>query len=78
MPAAAMVPAALGGTLPVVTKEEVRDLLPDLSVHGGYVLDKVEGLAIMEDGTVWVVDRQRRGRRPFGRDDVLVVPAELR
>jgi hypothetical protein len=49
-----MVPAALGGPLPVVTKEEVRDLLPDLTSAGGYVLDKVEGLAIMEDGTVWV------------------------
>ncbi len=54
VPAAAMAPAALGGTLPVVTKEEVRDLLPDLKATGGYVLDKVEGLAIMEDGTVWV------------------------
>ncbi len=54
IPAAEMVPAALGGPLPVVTKEEVRDLLPDLASTGGYVLDKVEGLAIMEDGTVWV------------------------
>ena len=49
-----LVPAALGGELPVVTKEEVRDLIPDLKATGGYVLDKVEGLAIMEDGTVWV------------------------
>ena len=54
IPAADMVPAALGGPLPVVTKEEVRDLLADLTSTGGYVLDKVEGLAIMEDGTVWV------------------------
>ena len=54
IPAAEMVPAALGGDLPVVSKEEVRDLLPDLTSTGGYVLDKVEGLAIMEDGTVWV------------------------
>jgi DNA-binding beta-propeller fold protein YncE len=49
-----MVPAPLGGPLPVVTKEEVRDLLPDLTSTGGYVLDKVEGLAILEDGTIWV------------------------
>ncbi len=49
-----MVPAALGGELPVVSKEEVRDLIPDLKSTGGYVLDKVEGLAIMEDGTAWV------------------------
>ena len=49
-----MVPAPLGGELPVVNKEEVRDLLPDLKSTGGYVLDKVEGLAILEDGTAWV------------------------
>lgn len=49
-----MVPAPLGGDLPVVSKEEVRDLLPDLTSTGGYVLDKVEGLAILNDGTAWV------------------------
>ncbi|WP_282182691.1 esterase-like activity of phytase family protein [Aliiroseovarius marinus] len=54
MPATDMVPAPLGGDLPVVTKEEVRDLLPDLTATGGYVLDKVEGLAIAADGTAWV------------------------
>lgn len=56
IPAADMVPATLGGDdpLPVVTKEEVRDLLGDLTSTGGFVLDKVEGLAIMPDGTAWV------------------------
>ncbi|MEO0692499.1 MAG: esterase-like activity of phytase family protein, partial [Pseudomonadota bacterium] len=54
VPAAEMVPAPLGGALPVVSKEEVRDLIPDLTSTGGYVLDKVEGLAIMSDGTAWV------------------------
>ena len=54
IPASEMVPAPLGGELPVVSKEEVRDLIPDLKATGGYVLDKVEGLAIMEDGTAWV------------------------
>jgi DNA-binding beta-propeller fold protein YncE len=49
-----MTPAPLGGELPVVTKTEVRDLLPDLTSTGGYVLDKVEGLAIQADGTAWV------------------------
>ncbi|MDA5557564.1 esterase-like activity of phytase family protein [Shimia sp. MMG029] len=49
-----MVPAPLGGELPVVTKTLVRDLLPDLTSTGGYVLDKVEGLAISEDGTAFV------------------------
>ncbi|CUH76359.1 hypothetical protein TRM7557_00860 [Tritonibacter multivorans] len=54
IPLADMQPAPLGGELPVVSKELVRDLIPDLKSTGGYVLDKVEGLAIMEDGTVWV------------------------
>ncbi|WP_298559120.1 esterase-like activity of phytase family protein [uncultured Aliiroseovarius sp.] len=54
IPAADMVPAPLGGDLPVVSKEEVRDLLPDLTATGGYVLDKVEGLAIAADGAAWV------------------------
>lgn len=49
-----LAPAPLGGDLPVVAKEEVRDLLPDLTATGGYVLDKVEGLAIQADGTGWV------------------------
>ncbi len=49
-----MSPAALGGPLPVVSKELVRDLLPDLQGFGGYVVDKVEGLAIAADGTAWV------------------------
>jgi hypothetical protein len=49
-----MQPADLGGTLPVVEKEEVRDLLGDLTSTGGYVLDKVEGLAVMPDGTAWI------------------------
>ncbi|MEL6566466.1 MAG: esterase-like activity of phytase family protein [Pseudomonadota bacterium] len=54
IPLAEMVPAPLGGDLPVVSKELVRDLLPDLTSAGGYVLDKVEGLAIMADGTAWI------------------------
>ena len=54
IPAAEMVPAPIGGALPVVSKEEVRDLIPDLAANGGYIVDKVEGLAIFEDGTAWV------------------------
>lgn len=54
IPAAEMVPAPLGSELPVVSKEEVRDLMADLKSTNGYVLDKVEGLAITADGTVWV------------------------
>jgi hypothetical protein len=46
---------APGETPQVVEKEVVRDLLPDLRATGGYVVDKVEGLAIAEDGRAWVV-----------------------
>lgn len=49
-----MVPAPLGGDLPVVEHELVVDLIPYLTSTGGYMLDKVEGLAIMADGTMWV------------------------
>ncbi|WP_226624062.1 esterase-like activity of phytase family protein [Alloyangia pacifica] len=54
IPLSELVPAPLGGNLPVVSKEEVRDLIPDLKSWGGYVVDKVEGLAIAQDGTVYV------------------------
>ncbi|MEL6587699.1 MAG: esterase-like activity of phytase family protein, partial [Pseudomonadota bacterium] len=54
IPLAEMVPAPLGRELPVVSKEEVRDLMPDLLMTNGYVQDKVEGLAILQDGTAWV------------------------
>ena len=48
----AMVP--LGGTPALLEPETVVDLLPHLTATGGYVLDKVEGLAIAPDGTMWV------------------------
>nr|WP_245271155.1 esterase-like activity of phytase family protein [Hoeflea phototrophica] len=50
-----MVPAPIGGELPVVAKQEVRDLLPDLKSLNGYVVDKVEGLAIDADGKAYIV-----------------------
>lgn len=50
-----MLPAELGGALPVVTKELVRDLMPDLAVLNGYTAEKVEGFAIDVAGTGWVV-----------------------
>ena len=53
--AAEMVPAELGGTLPVVTKELLRDLMPDLHSLNGYVVDKVEGFAIDAAGAGFVV-----------------------
>ncbi|MEM8957781.1 MAG: esterase-like activity of phytase family protein [Pseudomonadota bacterium] len=56
VPLSDMVPAPIGGDapLPVVSKEEIRDLIPDLTSTGGYVLDKVEGLAITPDGAIWI------------------------
>lgn len=54
VPLSEMVPASVGADLPVVSKTLVRDLIPDLTSTGGYVLDKVEGLAVTPDGTAWV------------------------
>ncbi|MGJ8621176.1 MAG: esterase-like activity of phytase family protein [Yoonia sp.] len=45
---------AVGETPAVLEPELVVDLLPYLTSTGGYVLDKVEGLAIASDGTMWV------------------------
>ncbi|MFD1251461.1 hypothetical protein DEVEQU_02933 [Devosia equisanguinis] len=50
-----MVPAELGGELPVVSKELVHDFIPDLAANNGYVLDKVESFAIDADGTGYVI-----------------------
>jgi DNA-binding beta-propeller fold protein YncE len=51
-----MTPATLGGALPVVTKELVRDLVPDLkAATNGYVVDKVEGFAVDTAGLGWIV-----------------------
>ncbi|WP_171231127.1 esterase-like activity of phytase family protein [Ruegeria sp. HKCCA6707] len=55
IPLADMSPAPLGSPLPVVSKQEVRDLLPDLTSTGGYVLDKIEGLAILPSGEAFVM-----------------------
>lgn len=48
-------PAVLGEALPVVKKELVSDLLPEMKKTGGYVLEKVEGFAVDKDGTGFVV-----------------------
>ncbi|UJW86727.1 esterase-like activity of phytase family protein [Devosia sp. SL43] len=50
-----LVPTALDGELPVVTKELVRDLVPDLASNNGYVVDKVESFAIDASGTGYVI-----------------------
>lgn len=55
VPVSAMVPAALDGEIPVVTKETFRDLIPDLAGFHGYTAEKVEGFAIDSAGTGFVV-----------------------
>jgi hypothetical protein len=55
VPVAQLVGAELGGELPVVTKELVRDFLPDLAASNGYVVDKVESFAIDAEGTGFVI-----------------------
>ena len=41
---------------PVVTKKLVRDLVPDLKATGGLVLEKIEGLAVNQKGTAFVIN----------------------
>lgn len=48
-------PAELGGDLPLVKKELVRDFIPDLQATGGYVVDKIEGFTIDAGGTGFAV-----------------------
>ncbi|MGV3575694.1 MAG: esterase-like activity of phytase family protein [Devosia sp.] len=55
VPVAELVGAELGGELPVVTKELVRDLIPDLAANNGYVVDKVESFAIDSNGKGYVI-----------------------
>ncbi|AJE45499.1 hypothetical protein P73_0784 [Celeribacter indicus] len=54
IPVSEMQPVPLGGDLPVVSKEEVRDLIPDLKSFGGYAVDKIEGLAVTPEGEIFV------------------------
>ncbi len=55
VPAAQMIGAPVGGDLPVVQKELVRDFLPDLAVLNGYAAEKIEGFAVDAAGEGWVV-----------------------
>jgi hypothetical protein len=55
VPVSELKPGKLGETLPVVSKEVVRDLIPDLAANNGYVVDKIESLAIDTAGTAYVI-----------------------
>ncbi|MBB6509315.1 hypothetical protein F4695_002672 [Rhizobium soli] len=49
-------PAKLGGELPLVTKQEVHDFLPDLkNATNGYVVDKLEGFAFDKSGKAFAI-----------------------
>jgi len=50
-----LAPAKLGGALPVVTKEVVRDLIPDLASMAGVIAEKVEGFTVDAAGNGWLV-----------------------
>jgi len=49
-------PQPEGGTFPVVMKGLARDILPDLEALNGFVLEKVEGLVVLPDGTALIVN----------------------
>ena len=55
MPLAELKGAPLGSELPLVTKELVRDLVPDLATNNGYIADKVESFAIDAAGNGFVI-----------------------
>ncbi|WP_374624276.1 esterase-like activity of phytase family protein [Devosia sp.] len=55
IPVSELVGAEIGGDLPVVSKQEVRDFLPELAARRGYVLDKVESFAIDATGNGFVI-----------------------
>lgn len=56
VPLAEMRPAPLGDDLPLVTKTEVRDFLPDLKKAAkGYVVDKIEGFTVDAAGYAYAV-----------------------
>ncbi|MHA6690098.1 esterase-like activity of phytase family protein [Devosia sp. A449] len=55
VPVSELVAAPLGGELPTVSKELVRDLVPDLKANNGYVVDKVESFAVDAAGHGYVI-----------------------
>jgi hypothetical protein len=55
VPASEMEPAPLGGELPVVTKTEVLDFIPELAAFESYITDKVEGFAVDAAGNAFAV-----------------------
>jgi hypothetical protein len=48
-------PAALGAELPLVSKQLVRDFIPDLQALNGFVVDKIEGFTLDAAGNGFAV-----------------------
>ena len=40
----------------LLTKTLVRDLMSDLAAPGGFIYEKIEGMALMSDGNVWIIN----------------------
>jgi hypothetical protein len=55
VPTAEMKAAPLGGELPVVSKTEVLDFIPELAAFESYITDKVEGFAVDVRGNAYAV-----------------------
>ena len=55
VPLDGVTPAPLDGSLPVVAKKELRDLVPDLAATHGFVLDKVESFALDAAGDAFII-----------------------
>ncbi|GAB1257576.1 esterase-like activity of phytase family protein [Aurantivibrio plasticivorans] len=51
---AGVVPVAEGQSFPILSKTLVKDVLPDLQSTNGWVVDKLEGVAITPSGNVFV------------------------
>ncbi|WP_430240710.1 esterase-like activity of phytase family protein [Neorhizobium sp. DAR64861/K0K2] len=69
--------AKLGGELPLVTKQEVHDFLPDLkNATNGYVVDKLEGFAFDKSGKAFAITDNDGVDDSSG--DTLFFPVEIK
>jgi hypothetical protein len=48
-------PAVQGSNFPVLTKRLARDLIPDLASSNGWLQEKIEGVTVARDGSVYIV-----------------------
>jgi hypothetical protein len=48
-------PAVQGSNFPVLAKRLARDLIPDLASSNGWLQEKIEGVTVASDGSVYIV-----------------------